>query len=148
MQQHLRDSLRFMFQDPQCDYTQLLKAASAVEIESERGRALGLHSKSSNLLEDEKTSTHNSRVASPIATSVASMESKLEQLTTIVKSAQKTAGQGWELPETQLRRVEAKLLLLQDHSIKGRSHSDVGDVVDGVILRESANHRETSNGRS
>ena len=93
MQQHLRDSLRFMFQDPKCDYTQLLKAASAAEIESERGRALGLHSKSGNLLEDEKTSTHNSRDASPIAASVASMESKLEQLTTIVKSAQKTAGQ-------------------------------------------------------
>ena len=87
MQQHLQDSLRFMFQDPKCDYTQLLKAASAAEIESERSRVLELHSKGNNLLEDEKT--NNSRDASPIAASVASMESKLEQLTTIVKSAQK-----------------------------------------------------------
>ena len=31
------------------DYTQLLKAASAAEIESERGRAMGLHSKASLL---------------------------------------------------------------------------------------------------
>ena len=35
MNQHLRDSLRFMFQDPKCDYTSLLKAASAAEIECE-----------------------------------------------------------------------------------------------------------------
>ena len=33
MNQHLRDSLCFMFQDPKCDYTSLLKAASAAEIE-------------------------------------------------------------------------------------------------------------------
>ena len=44
MHQHLRDSLCFMFQDPKCDYTSLLKAASAAEIECERGRGLGLHS--------------------------------------------------------------------------------------------------------
>ena len=89
MQQHLRDSLRFMFQDPMCDYTQLLKAASEAEIESERGRMLGLHSKGGNLLEDWKSSYGASRDASPIAASMASMEFKLEQLTTIVKSAQK-----------------------------------------------------------
>ena len=81
-----------MFQDPKCDYTQLLKAASTAEIESERGRALGLHSKGGNLLGDEKTSNPSSRDVSPIAASVASMESKLEQLTTIVKSAQKVTG--------------------------------------------------------
>ena len=81
-----------MFQDPKCDYTQLLKAASTAEIESERGRTLGLHSKGGNLLGDEKTSNPSSRDASPIAASVASMESKPEQLTTIVKSAQKVTG--------------------------------------------------------
>ena len=69
-----------MFQDPKCDYTQLLKAASMAEIESERGRTLGLYSKGGNLLEDEKSSTQDSRDASLIAASVASMESKLEQL--------------------------------------------------------------------
>ena len=89
MQQHLRDSLRFMFQDPKFDYTQLLKAASAAEIESERGRALGLHSKGSNILDEQKSSHQSNREASPIAASIASMESKLEQLTTIVKSTQK-----------------------------------------------------------
>ena len=78
MQQHLRDSLRFMFQDPKCDYTQLLKAASAAEIESERGGALGIHSKGGNLLEGEQVPSHPSRDVSPIAASVASMESKLE----------------------------------------------------------------------
>ena len=50
---------------------------------------LGLHSKGSNLLDEEKSNNQVSRDASPIAASVALMESKLEQLTTIVKSAQK-----------------------------------------------------------
>ena len=89
MQQYLRDSLRFMFQDPKCDYTQLLKAASAAEIESERGRVLGIHSKGGNLITEDPAVGHPNRDVSPMAASVASMESRLEQLTTIVKSAQK-----------------------------------------------------------
>ena len=34
-------------------YTQLLKAASAAEIESERGRVLGIHSKGGNLITED-----------------------------------------------------------------------------------------------
>ena len=49
-----------MFKDPKCDYTQLLKAASAAEIESERDRVVGLHSKGGNLLEDDKASNQGS----------------------------------------------------------------------------------------
>ena len=97
-----------MFQDPKCDYTQLLKAASAAEIESERGRMLGLHSKGGNLLEDGKASNSSSRDASPIAASVASMESKLEQLTTIVKSAQKATGLENSKSRTQFSRNTPK----------------------------------------
>ena len=77
-----------MFQDPKCDYTSLLKAASAAEIECEWGKGLGLHSKSRAVLEVETNQTNN-RDASPVISSVASMESKIDQLTTIVKSAQK-----------------------------------------------------------
>ena len=95
-----------MFQDPKCNYTQLLKAASAAEIESERGRVLGLHSKGNNLLEDEKT--NNIWDASPIAASVASMESKLEQLTTIVKSAQKVTSHESPKSRTQPSRSTPK----------------------------------------
>ena len=92
MNQHLRDSLRFMFQDPKCDYTSLLKAASAAKIECERGKSLGLHSKGGNVVEIETNRSEN-RDASPVLGSVASMESKIDQLTTIVKSAQKLENQ-------------------------------------------------------
>ena len=91
MHPYMRDSLQFLFQKPEIDYTQLLKAASAAEIESKRGRTMGLHSKA-NLL---NPSVGNDIVggeeapASPIMASVATVESKIQQLTTIVKSAQK-----------------------------------------------------------
>ena len=91
MHPYMRDSLRFLFQKPEIDYTQLLKAASAAEIESERGRAMGLHSKA-NLLNpsvENDVAGEAEAPASPIMASVAAVESKLEQLTTIVKSAQK-----------------------------------------------------------
>ena len=92
MHPYMRDSLRFLFQKPEIDYTQLLKAASAAKIESERGRVMGLHSKA-NLLNPsvESDVTGNEEApASPIMASVAVVESKIEQLTTIVKSAQKS----------------------------------------------------------
>ena len=92
MNQHLWDSLCFMFQDPKCDYTSLLKAASAAEIECEWGKGLGLHSKGGAVLETETNQSRN-RDASPVISSVASMESKIDQLTTIVKSAQKLENQ-------------------------------------------------------
>ena len=71
-----------------CDYTNLLKAASAVEIECERGRGLGLHSKGGAIIEVEAAKEGNGD-ESPVVSSVASMESKIDHLTTIVKSAQK-----------------------------------------------------------
>ena len=77
-----------MFQDPKCDYTSLLKAASAAEIECKWGKGLGLHSKGGAVLEVEINQTNN-RDASPVVSSVASMESKIDQLKTIVKSTQK-----------------------------------------------------------
>ena len=67
---------------------------------------LGLHSKGNNLLEDEKT--NNSWDASPIAASVASMEYKLEQLTTIVKSAQKVTSRESPKSRTQPSRNTPK----------------------------------------
>ena len=92
MNQHLRDSLRFMFQDPKCDYTSLLKAASAAEIECKRGKSLGLHSKS-GIISDTGSNQSSNRDASIVISSVASMESKIDQLTMTVKSAQKMENQ-------------------------------------------------------
>ena len=88
MNQHLRDSLRFMFQDSKCNYTSLLKAASTEEIECERGQSLGLHSKRGTVVEME-TNRPKNRNPSPVISSVASIESNIDQLTMIVKSAQK-----------------------------------------------------------
>ena len=67
-----------------------------------------MHSKGNNLLEDEKT--NNSRDASPIVASVASMESKFEQLTTIVKSAQKVTSRESPKSGTQPSRSTQKKL--------------------------------------
>ena len=90
MHPYMRDSLRFLFQKPEIDYTQLLKAASAAEIESERGRAMGLHSKASLLNPENELVESKEPPTSPMMASVAAMELKIEQLATIVKSTQKT----------------------------------------------------------
>ena len=94
MNQHLHDSSHFMFQDPKYNYTSLLKAASAAEIECERGKGLRLHSKGGTILEVETSENRSeNRDASLVIPSVASMESKRDQLTTIVKSVQKLENQ-------------------------------------------------------
>ena len=68
----------------------MLKAASAAEIESERGRAMGLQSKASLLNPENELVESKEPPTSPMMASVAAMESKIKQLTTIVKSTQKT----------------------------------------------------------
>ena len=101
-----------MFQDPKCDYTSLLKAASAAEIECEWGKGLGLHSKGGAVLETETNQSRN-RDASPVISSVASMESKIDQLTTIVKSAQKLENQKeWQRQITKTNSKENRKGLL------------------------------------
>ena len=110
MHPYMRDSLRFLFQKSEIDYTQLLKAASAAEIESERGRAMGLHSKASLLNskdEDENLEVSETQ-GSPIMASVAAMESKLEQLTTIVKSAQKAESKSVQSREQNPKNTPKK----------------------------------------
>ena len=109
MHPYMRDSFRFLFQKVEIDYTQLLKAASAAEIESERGRAMGLHSKANLLNSTEETENIGNvqTPSSPIMASVAAMESKLEQLTTIVKSAQKAETNGIK-PRDQTPKVTPK----------------------------------------
>ena len=44
MHPELKGSLRFLFSQPEVTYSQLLHAAHAAEVESERGKALGLRS--------------------------------------------------------------------------------------------------------
>ena len=110
MHPYMRDSLRFLFQKSEIDYTQLLKAASAAEIESERGRAMGLHSKASLLNQEEKDREGEGveTPGSPIMASVAAMESKIEQLTTIVKSAQKAESKSVQSREQNSKNTPKK----------------------------------------
>ena len=80
------------------------------EIESKRGRAMGLHSKASLLNPCVETDVvENAEApASPIMANMAAMESKIKQLTTIVKSAQKNdvsnAKSGEQSPKVTLKK--------------------------------------------
>ena len=137
-----------MFQDPKCDYTQLLKAASAAEIESERGRALGIHNKGGNLVVEDQAVRHPNRDVSPIAASVASMESKLEQLTTIVKSAQKMTNaenskSGSSTPKNTPKKSGGPATTSAGPFHKGKKQEGVGDVAGGATSLESVPLRET-----
>ena len=138
-----------MFQDSKCEYTSLLKAASAAEIECKRGRALGLHSKVGTILESEThTNTSGHRDASPVMSSVASMESKIDQLTTIVKSVQKFDSQKSQnhkgkSPKQTPKKSEGPTPSAAGPFWKGKKPLQVGIVDDGGMLVMNAWHRET-----
>ena len=72
LHQHMCDSLQFMYQSSAIDYNQLLKAAAATEIESERG--CSLRSKAGVVSLDQGTEGSSSRDASPIMATASAME--------------------------------------------------------------------------
>ena len=90
MNQHLKDSLRYLYTQSLVTYANLLQAAYAAEVEAEKGRAA--HSKAANLATSPDKVDLCSRDPSPIAASMAAIESKLDKcLKAVSKAAQALA---------------------------------------------------------
>ena len=85
MHQHMKDSLQYLYTKPETSYADLLKAGYAAEIESVKGRAL--LSKAAALRQEETVATNQGKTDST-SKQVDQMVTKIEGLTTIVKSAQ------------------------------------------------------------
>ena len=154
MNQHLKDSLRYLYTQSSVTYANLLQVAYAAEVEAEKGRAA--RSKAANLATSPEKVDLRSRDPSPMAASVAAIESKLDKC---LKAVSKVA----QVPPNKIDSSKAKALKRESNStpttplksrgpmtssagpFKGRSGnlSDVGDVGDGVIRPESVPHRET-----
>ena len=87
MNQHLKDSLRYLYTQSSVTYANLLQAAYAAEVEAEKGRAA--RSKASNLTNSPDKVNIQSRDPSPIVASVVAIESKLDKcLKAVSKAAQ------------------------------------------------------------
>ena len=87
MNQHLKDSLRYLYTQSSVTYANLLQAAYAAEVEAEKGRAA--QSKAANLTNSPDKVDIRSRDPSPIVASIAAIESKLDKgLKAVSKAAQ------------------------------------------------------------
>ena len=85
MHQHLKDSLRYLFTQPVVTYSELLQAAYAAEVEAEKGRAA--RSRAANIAASPGSVGSQSRDPSPIAASVAALESKIDKCLKAVSKA-------------------------------------------------------------
>ena len=87
MNQHLKDSLRYLYTQSSVMYANLLQAAYAAEVEAEKGRVA--RSKAANLTTSPEKVDLLLRDPSPMAASVAAIESKLDKcLKAVSKAAQ------------------------------------------------------------
>ena len=87
MNQHLKDSLRYLYTQSSVTYANLLQAAYAAEVEAEKGRAA--QSKAANIMNSPDQVDIRSRDPSPIVASIAAIESKLDKcLKAVSKAAQ------------------------------------------------------------
>ena len=133
MNQHLKDSLRYLYTQSSVTYANLLQAAYAAEVEAEKGRAA--HSKAANLTSSPDKADIRSRDPSPIVASVAAIESKLDKcLKAVSKAAQAPANKAEPLV-VHLHQQQAHL------RVKMGNQFIVGAVGGGNTLLESAPHR-------
>ena len=103
MNQHLKDSLRYLYTQSSVTYANLLQAAYAAEVEAEKGRAA--HSKAANLANSPDKVDIRSRDPSPIVASVAAIESKLDKcLKAVSKAAQAPTNKAESSKQTGPRR--------------------------------------------
>ena len=85
----MKDSLKYLYTKAETSYADLLKVGYAAEIESAKGRALC--SKAAALKQEELVSV-GQRKSDSTSKQVDQMVTKIEELTTIVKSAQYSSG--------------------------------------------------------
>ena len=87
MNQHLKDSLQYLYTQSSVTYANLLQAAYAAEVEAKKGRAA--RSKAANLATLPEKVDLRSRDPSPLPVSVAAIELKLDKcLKAVSKAAQ------------------------------------------------------------
>ena len=87
MNQHLKDSLRYLYTQSSVTYAKLLQAAYAAELEAEKGRVAC--SKAANMAASPDEVDLRSRDPSPMVASVAAIELKLDKcLMAVSKAAQ------------------------------------------------------------
>ena len=150
MNQHLKDSLRYLYTQSSVTYANLLQAVYAAKVEAEKGRAA--HSKAANLTTSPDKVDLCSRDTSPMAASVAAIEWKLDKCLKVVsKAAQAPTSKGDSLKSKTIKR-ESNLAPTTPIKSRGPMLSStggmgnpfiVGSVVDGVTLLGSVPCRET-----
>ena len=157
MNQHLKDSLRYLYTQSSMTYANLLQAAYAAEVEAEKGRAA--RSKAANLANSPDKVDIRSRDPSPIVASVATMESKLDKcLKAVSKVAQapvnKIETSQQKGPHRKITLAQLPQLNIRVQPLQQQVHSKVrmvnqfnaGIMGGGDTLLESALLRETSTG--
>ena len=154
MNQHLKDTLRYLYTQSSVTYANLLQAAYAAEMEAEKGRAA--RSKAANLATSPDKVDLCSRDPSPIAASVAAIESKLDKcLKAVSKAAQAPANKVDSSKPKNLKKG-VQLSPNNPHENQGSNGSQqglskggmgnpfaVGDVEDGATPPGNVPHRET-----
>ena len=103
MNQHLKDSLHYLYTQSSVTYANLLQAAYAAEVEAEKGRAA--RSKAANLASSLDKVDIRSRDPSPMVASMAAIESKLDKcLKAVSKAAQAPISKTESSKQTGQRR--------------------------------------------
>ena len=103
MNQHLKDSLCYLYTQSSVTYANLLQAAYAAEVEAEKGRAT--RSKAASITSPSDKADMRSRDPSPIVASVAAIESKLDKcLKAVSKAAQAPPNKAESLKQVGQRR--------------------------------------------
>ena len=154
MNQHLKDSLRYLYTQSSVTYANLLQAAYAAEVEAEKRRAA--RSKAANLATSPEKVDLCSRDPSPIAASMAAIESKLDKcLKAASKAAQALANKVDSSKSKNLKRESSSAPTTptktgvqwfpQQGLSKGGMENPfaVGSVEDGATLPGNVPHRET-----
>ena len=154
MNQHLKDSLRYLYTQSSVTYTNLLQAAYAAEVEAEKSRAA--HIKAANLVGSPDKVDIRSRDPSWIVASVAAIESKLDKCLKAVSKADQAPNNKaesskpiWQrrrltLPHQSQLSIRVQPLQPQVHlRVKTVNQLDAGAVEVGDTLLESVLLRET-----
>ena len=107
MNQHLKDSLRYLYTQSSVTYANLFQAAYAAEVEVEKGRAA--QSKAANLTNSPDKVDIRSRDPSQIVASVAAIESKLDKCLKSVSKAAQAPSHKTESSEQGGQHLESNL---------------------------------------
>ena len=159
MNQHLKDSLRYLYTQSSVTYANLLQAAHAAEVEVEKGRVA--RSKMANLANSPDKVDIRSWDPSPIVASVAAIESKLDKCVKAVSKAAQVLVNKTEPSKQMGQHRESNSAPATPTKYKGPSTSAAGPFKgkngkpiwcwhcgDGDTLLESVPCRETSTGGS